>query len=118
MSEFAPVLVALVLTLAPLQGAEITTIAGTGKAGYGGDGGPALSGMLNNPYGMTFGPDGALYFCEVDNHVIRRLDLKTHRLSTVAGNGHKGYSGDGGPATQASLSAPHDARFGREGNLL
>jgi streptogramin lyase len=117
MSEFAPVLVALVLTLAPLQGAEITTIAGTGKAGYGGDGGPALSGMLNNPYGMTFGPDGALYFCEVDNHVIRRLDLKTHRLSTVAGNGHKGYSGDGGPATQASLSAPHEVRLDREGNL-
>jgi sugar lactone lactonase YvrE len=95
----------------------ITTIAGTGEAGYSGDGGPGTEGEISNPYGVTLGPDGALYFCEVDNYCIRRLDLRTKRLSTVAGDRRPGYSGDRGPATDAALNQPYDVRFDHLGNL-
>jgi streptogramin lyase len=101
-----------------LCGDEIRTIAGSGKAGYSGDGGSATAAMLANPDGVAIGPDGALYICEVDNHVIRRLDMKTGRLSTVAGNGQRGYSGDGGPALAASLNQPYEIRFDRAGNMF
>src|SRR5579864_7840395 len=108
-----------VLILVPFvsRAAEIRTIAGTGKPGHSGDGGPATAGELNNPYGLTIGPDSALYICEIDSHVIRRLDLKTNTLSTIAGNGQKGYSGDGGPALAASLNQPYEIRFDRGGNM-
>src|SRR5437899_3090857 len=86
---------------------RIATIACTGVAGFSGDGAPAVRAQINNPYGLTLGPDGALYFCEVDNHRVRRLDLKTQVISTVAGNGRAGYSGDGGPAIEASLNQPY-----------
>jgi len=111
------VLSVLLLAAAASRAADIKTIAGTGKPGHAGDGGPATAGELNNPYGLTIGPDGALYICEIDNHVIRRLDLKTHTLSTVAGNGQKGYSGDGGPALAASLNQPYEIRFDPAGNM-
>jgi streptogramin lyase len=62
-------------------------------------------------------PDGNLYFCEIGNHVIRRLDLKTHALTVVAGTGDKGYSGDGGPATKAQLNEPYDVRFDTDDNM-
>jgi sugar lactone lactonase YvrE len=73
---------------------------------------------VNNPYGVVVGPDGALYFCEVDTGRTRRLDLGTGRLTTVAGNGAKAYAGDGGPAPSASFSAPHEIRFDAEGHLF
>jgi DNA-binding beta-propeller fold protein YncE len=95
----------------------VATIAGTGAAGYSGDGGPGTQAKIANPYGLVVGPDGALYFCEIDNHVIRRLDLKTGVISTVAGNGRKGYSGDGGPALKASLNQPYEVRFDPAGNM-
>src|SRR5260221_1335807 len=96
----------------------VTTLAGTGVAGFSGDGGPGPAGQTNNPYGLVTGPDGALYFCEIGNHRVRRLDLKSHQLSTVAGTGTKGYSGDGGPALQASLNEPYEVRFDRAGNMF
>jgi streptogramin lyase len=110
----------LIAFLCPLLvgAAEIKTIAGAGKSGYSGDGGPGPAGALANPYGLVIGPDGALYICEVDNHIIRRLDLKTQQLSTVAGNGKRGYSGDGGPARSASLNQPYEIRFDRAGNMF
>lgn len=105
--------------LALAAGAKrIATIAGTGVAGFSGDGGPGAAGRINNPYGLTIGPDGALYFCEVDNHRVRRLDLKTRTLSTAAGNGRQGYSGDGGPALDASLNQPYEVRFDGGGNMF
>src|SRR5579864_2896367 len=84
--------------------ASVTTLIGTGTPGY-------SDNQVNNPYGLVIGPDGALYFCDLDNQRIRRLDLATKRLTTIAGNGGKGYRGDGGPAIDASLNMPHEVRF-------
>jgi DNA-binding beta-propeller fold protein YncE len=102
------ILATLALAAAPKR---ITTLAGDGTPGY-------SATRINNPYGLTIGPDGALYFCEVDNHRVRRLDLKTRTLSNVAGNGKQGYSGDGGPALEASLNQPYEVRFDHAGNLF
>jgi len=115
MRLIAALCMALALAAAPRH---ITTIAGTGTAGFSGDGGPGTAGQINNPYGLTIGPDGALYFCEVDNHRVRRLDLKTHTLSTVAGSGKQGYAGDGGPALAASLNQPYEVRFNKAGDMF
>ena len=83
-----------------------------------GDGSPGYSDReVNNPYGLVIGPDRGLYFCDLDNQRIRRLDLKTHRTTTIAGNGQKAYSGDGGPATAAALNMPHEIQFDSVGNL-
>jgi DNA-binding beta-propeller fold protein YncE len=108
-------LLPLLLAAAPKT---VTNLAGTGVAGFSGDGGPGPAGQTNNPYGLAVGPDGALYFCEIGNHRVRRLDLKSHQLSTVAGTGTKGYSGDGGPALQASLNEPYEIRFDKAGNMF
>jgi DNA-binding beta-propeller fold protein YncE len=88
----------------------VTTLLGTGVPGY-------SNTQVNNPYGIVFGPDGAVYFCDLDNQRIRRLDLQTNVVTTIAGSGEKGYRGDGGPATQASLNMPHEIQFDGAGNL-
>ena len=90
--------------------ARVETIAGTGTAGY-------SESQVNNPYGLTIGPDGGLYFCEVGNQRIRRLDRATGTITLVAGNGEKGHTGDGGPASQAALNMPHELCFDRAGDL-
>jgi DNA-binding beta-propeller fold protein YncE len=92
------------------QGASVSTLIGTGSAGY-------SEQQVNNPYGLVIGPDGALYFCDLDNQRIRRLDLRTRRTRTIAGNGQKGYSGDGAAATEASLNMPHEIQFDSAGHL-
>jgi DNA-binding beta-propeller fold protein YncE len=117
MRKFLPAALAVVSLYAPLQAAAVRTIAGTGQSGYSGDGGAGTKAQLANPYGLTRGPDGALYLCEVDNHRIRRLDLKTGAIATVAGTGERGYAGDGGPALQAKLNEPYEIRFDAAGNM-
>jgi streptogramin lyase len=102
-------LIAVVFAAAAF-GASVNTLIGTGVPGF-------SDTQVNNPYGMAIGPDGALYFCEVDNNRIRKLDLSTKKVTNVAGNGEKAYRGDGGPATEASLSAPHEILFDRNGDL-
>jgi len=96
---------------------RVTTLAGTGEAGYSGDAGPALEARLNKPHELRIGPDGALYVSDSFNHVIRRIDLDRAVISTVAGNGERGFAGDGGPATAASLDRPHSFEFGPDGTL-
>ena len=96
---------------------EVVTIAGTGQDGYMGDGGLAAKARVGGPFGVTIGPDGALYVCEITSHVVRRIDLQSGTISTVAGCGRKGYAGDGGPATEALLNEPYEVRFDREGNM-
>jgi len=93
----------------------IRTVAGTGARGYGGDGGPATGALLDSPTRLQVDVDGDLYFCDTDNHAIRRLRDGT--ITTIAGTGVPGYDGDGGPAQQARFNAPYDLRFSPEGDL-
>src|SRR5437868_7560010 len=104
--------------LSPLAAQTIRTIAGTGKAEDNGDRGPALKINVGNPFGVEIGPDGALYICEISHHRVLRMDLKSNELTTVAGNGTKGYAGDGGPAAKAQLNEPYEVRFDSAGNML
>lgn len=85
----------------------ITTVAGMpGVSGYAGDGGLAMSAKLNSPQGLAFTPSGDLVIADTGNNVIRVLTLSDGKIQTVAGKGSAGYSGDGGAATAAQLSAP------------
>jgi streptogramin lyase len=118
MRNIALTTITTLLLLSPLPAKTIRTLAGTGVSGATGDGGPGVKAQVGNPFGLTIGPDGALYFCEVDTHRIRRLDLKTGVISTFAGTGERGYSGDGGPATQAAMRSPYELRFDAAGNLF
>ncbi len=95
----------------------IETIAGTGRSEINLFSGSALEVNINQPFGVEVGPDGGLYICEVGNHRVLRLDLATLQISTVAGNGKKGYSGDGGKAVDASLNEPYEVRFDRMGSM-
>lgn len=96
----------------------IETVAGTGSPGDNGREGPAHQIHIDQPFGVEFGPDGALYICEIGQHRVRRLDLTSRQLSTVAGSGRRGYRGDGGQAVDADLNEPYEVRFDRRGNLL
>jgi sugar lactone lactonase YvrE len=103
-------LCALLLLSRAASAATVSTLLGTGVPGD-------SDTQVNNPYGMAIGPDGALYFCDLGNNQVRRLDLKSKRVTTVAGNGKAAYAGDGGPATEASLRAPHELTFDKRGIL-
>jgi DNA-binding beta-propeller fold protein YncE len=113
-------LAAVLAFIAPAvtSAAEIHTIAGTGKPENSGDSGTATKINVGDPFGVEVGPDGSLYITEVRNHRVLRLDLTTGQISTFAGNGKKGYSGDGGPATKAQLNEPYEVRFDSNGNML
>ncbi|PIQ95495.1 MAG: hypothetical protein COV67_14595 [Nitrospinae bacterium CG11_big_fil_rev_8_21_14_0_20_56_8] len=94
----------------------ITTVAGNGIAGYGGDGGPARQASLNFPAGLAFDSAGNLFVADRNNHRIRRID-RNGIITTAAGNGIPDFEGDEGPAIEASLNFPSDAAFDRQGNL-
>lgn len=97
---------------------RITTLAGNGKKAYAGDGGPPLSASFSAPHEIRFDPAGHLFIVERDAHVVRRVDARTKQVSTVAGTGAAGVSGDGGPAAAAQLRQPHIIAFDAAGNLL
>jgi DNA-binding beta-propeller fold protein YncE len=86
----------------------ITTVAGSGQAGYSGDGGLALQAQLNSPYGIALDLANNLYIVDRLNACIRMVEAATGLIRTIAGTGHPGYSGDGGPAFQAQLQEPND----------
>lgn len=95
----------------------ISTIAGTGEQGYTGDGGPALRARLNNPFDLAFDPVGNLVFSDTFNHCLRRVDASSGVITTVAGTGECGFSGDGGPATQARFNEPYGVVVDRTGAI-
>ena len=94
----------------------ITTVAGTGTGGYTGDGGAATSANIHAPLLLTVDAAGAVYFSDSANDVIRRLNLNG-TISTVAGNGIKGYAGDGGAAASAEFDIPVAVSLDKLGNL-
>ena len=99
------------------QAGNVVTIAGDGTAGYSGDGGTAPNkARVNQPSGLRAHGNG-VYFCDTLNNVVRFVDFTTAVITTVAGNGNPGYSGDGGPATKASLKTPSDIVFDTQGNM-
>src|SRR5438270_1805500 len=95
----------------------ITTAVGTGEKGFAGDGGPATAALLNGPFDVAFDRAGNFYFSDTFNHRIRRVDARSGGITTIAGNGEPGYSGDGGPAMRASLNEPYGIAIDRAGNL-
>src|SRR2546422_5319448 len=106
-----------VLLLRPQGASRMTTIAGTGAAGFATEGGAANRTPINNPFGLVIGPDGALYWADFGSNRVLRLDLIANTISVIAGNGTKGHLGDGGPAKSAQLNAPHEVRFDTKGNI-
>jgi sugar lactone lactonase YvrE/pimeloyl-ACP methyl ester carboxylesterase len=96
----------------------ITTVAGTGVAGFSGDGGAAINAELNKPVDLTTDRAGNIYVSDVSNARVRKINVDTGIISTFAGNGINGFSGDGGPATDAALSFPNGIKFDPAGNLF
>ena len=85
----------------------IQTIVGTGKAGYSGDGDIASNALLREPFMCCFDKNGNIIIAEAKNHCVRRVDVHTGLIQTIAGTGSPGYSGDGGPATVATMNEPY-----------
>ena len=100
------------------RGNKVSTVVGSGKKGYSGDGGPPLAADLFEPYEIRFHPGGDLYWVEMQNHIVRKLDARTNLVSTVAGTGTAGFSGDDGLATAAQLNRPHSIQFDLAGKNL
>jgi hypothetical protein len=94
----------------------ITTYAGTGIAGYSGDGGLATAAKVFYPIGLALDPAGDVIFTDFGNNRVRKIDA-SGKISTIAGNGTAGYSGDHGPATSARLNGPIDLTYDSSGNL-
>jgi streptogramin lyase len=111
-----PIVLFAVLTADPPP-RSIYTVVGTGKAGYSGDGGPAMKAELHDPFDVALDRDGNLFFSDTMNHCVRRVDAHTNVITTVAGSGKKGYSGDGGPATDATMNEPYGIALDADGNL-
>jgi len=86
-------------------------------ATYAGDGGPAVDASLKNPWGLWVDTTGNIYIADTENHRIRKVDIATGIISSVAGNGDGEYSGDNGPAVAASLKRPRGISVDGDGNI-
>ena len=95
-----------------------TRFAGTGKPGYAGDNGPAAAASLRDPHGIAVGPDDRMYVADTENHAVRRIDLRTGVITTIAGTGARGFSGDGGPAVQARFDGVYGVALDPGGRRL
>ena len=98
-------------------GGIITNVAGTGNYGYGGDGGPAGNATLSSPGGVVVDSAGNVFIADTENHRLRMVQQATGNISTVAGTGSTGFSGDGGPATAATLERPCGLAIDANDNL-
>jgi len=98
-----------------VSGGVITTLAGNGASGFGGDNGPATSAQLANPVGVAVDSDGDLYLADNWNHRVRKVSNGV--ITTVAGNRAMGFSGDNGPAASAQLVDPKGVAVDSAGNL-
>lgn len=101
----------------PFEKGKIQTVVGTGTEGYSGDGGPANQATLREPFMCAFDSQGNLFMCEAKNHIVRRIDQGTGVITTVAGTSTVGYSGDGGPATQAQMNEPYSLTVDQNGDI-
>lgn len=100
-----------------LKSGKLSTVAGTGEKGRSGDGKAATSARLNEPYEVRFDETGNMFFVEMRNHIVRRVDAKTKIITTVAGTGERGFNGDQGPATSINLNNPHSVALDDRGGL-
>lgn len=96
---------------------KIQTVVGTGEEGYAGDGGPATQAFIGEAYGCDFDTEGNLYISDGRHHTIRRIDKDSGVITTVAGSGRQGYSGDGGPATEATLDNLYSLQVDTNGDI-
>jgi len=100
-----------------LETGTIDTIAGTGDAGFSGDGGKATKAKLNFPRKLTLGPDGRLYVGDQENDRIRAIDLDSGTIETVVGTSERGFDGDGRLPTETSLDRPTGVSFDEDGTM-
>ena len=96
---------------------KIQTAVGTGEEGYAGDGGPATEALIGESYGCAFDTGDNLYICDGRNHTVRRIDRNSWVITTVAGTGEAGYSGDGGPAVQATMDNLYSLTVDTNGDI-
>ena len=107
-----------------VSGGMLSTVAGSGTQGFGGDNGPAASAVLNLPIGVTLDPAGDLYIADSGNDRVRKVSVSTGdvttgtaTIQTIIGTGSEGFSGDGGPANQAALHGPYALFFAQNGDF-
>jgi len=96
----------------------LSTVAGTGKKGNGGDGGPASRAEFDGPHNLVVGPDGLIYVADTWNNRVRRIDPKTGVISAFAGTGEKGFGGDGGSAAAARFGGVYCIAFDPKGEHM
>lgn len=99
----------------------VTALAGTGTAGFSGDGGPATAARLDRPMGIAAAPDGTVYIGEAGNERVRKVNPTTGVITTIAGTGNSSagpLSGEGGPATAADLYGPWNLAVGADGSVF
>jgi streptogramin lyase len=118
-TTFASTMTALLFAGAAMAAPPIiTTVAGSGTPGYSGDGGPAAQAQLHDPFDVVSDWAANIVFSDTSNHCVRRIDARTGVITTIAGCGRKGYTGDGGPATRATLNEPYGLALDADGNLF
>ena len=106
-----------ILAYVEFEKGKIRTVVGTGEKGYAGDGGSAIECLIGEAYGCAFDINGNLYICDGRNYTVRRIDKVTQVITTVAGTGEAGYSGDGGPATQATVNNLYSLTVDTNGDI-